>query len=78
MPQLTLGQFLKLLLDPGRDPDATPAARLAAYRALLDVLEGCLDDHEFAQAVHREWIELSINAPTRQHRRRRARATSLY
>jgi hypothetical protein len=76
IPPISLGQLLKLLLDPGRDPSATPAARLEAYRALLRVLEGSLADHEFAQAIHREWIKLSFNAPTRRSRRHGARAAA--
>lgn len=52
-------QLLRLLLLPARDPRATPAERLRAYRSLLRVLDGRLGDPKFARALHFAWINLS-------------------
>lgn len=69
IPPVNPRPLLELFLEPARNLDTAPAPRLDAYRALLDILEGCLGDHEFARVLHREWIKLSAGAPTRRSRR---------
>jgi hypothetical protein len=64
-------EFLRELLGPARDPDAPSRVRRAAYRLLLEVLEAGLGDHAFAAAVHREWMALSVHAPSRVVRQSR-------
>jgi hypothetical protein len=63
------GNLLGELLGPARDPDVPSRVRRAAYRLLLDVLEANLGDHSFAATVHREWMALSVHAPSRAIRR---------
>jgi hypothetical protein len=52
--------ILRVLLGSARDPEASAAEHVEAYRTLMRVFEGSLKDPEFARAVHREWLDLSL------------------
>lgn len=61
--------LLRTLLGPAREPSATSAARIDAYKLLLTALEGRLGDPDFTLAVHTEWIRLSLGTRSRGARR---------
>jgi hypothetical protein len=57
-----LGVVLRALLSPARNPEASQSVQIEAYRLLLTLLAGHLRDRQFAKAVHREWIDLSLDS----------------
>lgn len=55
--------LLESLLGVARDPKSTHRARIDAYRRLLQALTGRLADRRLALALHRQWIDFSLEAP---------------